>query len=94
MTDSELLTRLEKLERDNRRLKRFGVAALALAAGVGVVAAARPIPNAIKAHEFDVGDNAGKVRTELTVHALRVLDKQGKARLAAGIDRGRTTCRS
>lgn len=65
MTDSELLARLEKLERDNRRLKRFGLAALALAGALGLIAAARPVPNVIKAHKFEVVDGAGKVRMRL-----------------------------
>ena len=30
MTDADLVKRLEKLERDNRRLKRLGVAALVI----------------------------------------------------------------
>lgn len=66
MTDSELLTRIEKLERDNRRLKRFGLAALALVAGLGLVAAARPIPKVIKAHEFAAVDAAGKIQVTMS----------------------------
>lgn len=67
MTDSELLARIEKLERDNRRLKRLGVAALVLVGALGLVAAARPVPSVIKAHEFDVLDGQGRVRIKLQV---------------------------
>jgi hypothetical protein len=42
MTDTELARWLEKLERDNRRLKRFGVVVLKVVTGLGAVAATRP----------------------------------------------------
>ena len=68
MTDTELVARLEKLERDNRRLKRLGAAALVLVAALGLIAAAQPIPNVIKAHEFEVVDGAGRVRIRMAVN--------------------------
>lgn len=86
MTDSELLKRLEKLERDNRRLKRFGLAALALVAGLGLVAAARPVPKVIKAHEFEVVNSAGTVRIRMGVSpkvqaaSITLFDAAGKLR--------------
>lgn len=62
MTDTELVARLEKLERDNRRLKRFGGAALVLVAAMGLMAATRPIPDVIKAHKFEAVDGEGVAR--------------------------------
>jgi hypothetical protein len=70
MTETELIERLEKLERSNRRLKSLGMAALGLAVALGLVAATRPIPNVIRAHEFEMVDNAGKVRIRMAVSPL------------------------
>lgn len=67
MTESELVARLEKLERDNRRLKRLGAAALVLVAALGLIAAAQPVPNVIRAHTFEVVDGHGNTRIKLTV---------------------------
>jgi hypothetical protein len=67
MNETELISRLEKLERDNRRLKRFGAAALVLAAGLVLAAATQPIPDVIRAHKFEVVDGAGKVGMRLSV---------------------------
>jgi len=69
MNDTELGRRLEKLERSNRRLKHFGLAALVVVAGLVAVAATRPAPQKITAHEFDVVDGAGNVRIRLTTFA-------------------------
>lgn len=65
MTDTELVARIEKLERDNRRLKRLGVAALVLVGALGLVAATRPEPGVIKAHAFEVIDGQGRARIKL-----------------------------
>lgn len=65
MIEAELIQRLEKLERDNRRLKRLGVAALVLTAAFGAVYAARPIPDIIKAHAFVAVDAAGVGRVAM-----------------------------
>jgi len=73
---------LVKLENQNRRLKRIGAAALAIAAAIGLMAATRPVPQKITAHEFDVVDSTGKVRIWLGVQkngntGVRVFDTQG-----------------
>jgi hypothetical protein len=65
MNETELIARLERLEGDNRRMKRLGIAALALAAGLGLMAAERPVPDVIKAKGFDVVDNQGRIRAAL-----------------------------
>ncbi len=75
MTDKEFAERLEKLERDNRRLKRVAAAGVALAALLGVIYAvacssAGNIANSaekITAREFDVVDGRGKVRIQIAV---------------------------
>lgn len=43
MTETELMARLEKLERDNWRLKRLGVVGLVLATALGLIAATQPV---------------------------------------------------
>jgi hypothetical protein len=65
MNETELIARLEKLERDNRRLKRVGTAALMMVAALGLMAATQSVPNVIRAHEFEVVDSAGKVGMRL-----------------------------
>ena len=66
MTDTELARRLEKLERDNRRFKRLGFAALVLVSALGAIYATRPVPDVIKARSFRVVDAAGVVRTVIS----------------------------
>lgn len=81
MNERELVARLEKLERSNRRLKHGGLAALVLAAALGAMASTRPVPQKIMAHEFDVVDGAGKARIKLSTTpfstSVEVLDAQG-----------------
>lgn len=85
MSDQELLTRLERLERENRTFKRIGIAALVLVAIVVGLGAVQPIPSKIVAHEFDVVDGTGKVRVRLHTQAngnlamIQVLDTAGVA---------------
>ena len=77
MTDTELAARLEKLERDNRRLKRFGGAALVLVAGVAIVAASyastakrngtQDVRNKISAREFDLFGPRGQVGVKISM---------------------------
>lgn len=91
MSEAELVRRLEELERDNRRLKRFVVAGLAVAAAFCAVYASRPVPQTITAHEFDVVDSSGKVRESLyTVGGepdIDLLDAQGIPRAAMLLDK-------
>jgi hypothetical protein len=93
MAEKELVERLEKLERDNRRLKGFAVAALILAAALGAIYATRPVPDVIKAHEFDVVDRAGNVRAEMRMNPagepdFAIFDQGGRLRGSLYVDAG------
>ena len=86
--DSEaIVARLEKLERENRRWRRIGIAALALVAGVVIVGAARPAPSTITAHQILLTDKAGNLRGRLTAidgnfPSLTLYDGRGHAMLS------------
>lgn len=78
MTEFDLVARLERLERDNRRLKRFGAAALVLVATLGAISiascssagrrtGAQGVLDRITAHEFDLLDSGGKVRVKIAM---------------------------
>jgi hypothetical protein len=66
MTETELVQRLERLERDNRRLSRIGAAALVLATALSAIHATQPVPGKITARELDIMDSAGRVRASVT----------------------------
>jgi hypothetical protein len=94
MTENEFARRLEKLERDNRRLKRVAVACIALAAALGAIyavacssAGIMPGAERVTAHEFDVADGAGKVRMKIAMEchprtvcqpSIKMFDQDGK----------------
>jgi hypothetical protein len=101
MTDKELTRRLENLERDNRRLRRVAVAGIALAAALGVIYAAScsSARNAMSgaqkmtAREFDVVDDAGKVRVNIAMNCpsaancrpeIRLFDQDGNPLTSVG----------
>lgn len=69
MSERDLAERMEKLERDNRRLKRTGVGLFVVLVALTTVYATRPVPDVIKAHEFDVVDNKGRVAVKLFEHS-------------------------
>lgn len=82
MTETEIMNRLEKLEGDNRRMKRLGAIAVLVAAALGLMAATRPVPQKITAHEFDVVDGTGRVRIRLGTRrdggaSVGILDTEG-----------------
>lgn len=87
MTDTELAKRVEKLERDNQRMKRGGIAFLVLLVALSTIYATRPVPQKITAHEFEVLDNSGRVRARMTMGtllsgpAITLNDEQGKTRV-------------
>lgn len=90
MTEADLLNRLEKLERDNRRLKRSVLVALVIVGLTGTIAASRPTPKAIRAHEFDVVDNSGNVRATMNFipsgeSGVAVYDAKGHPRAVMAV---------
>jgi hypothetical protein len=92
MGEAELAKRLERLERDNRRMKRLGVAAGVVLAALGAVYAARPLPQKVMAREFDVVDSSGRVRIRLSgtpfKASVEVLDAQGNRDASMEVDGG------
>ena len=88
MTDATemqaVLGRLEKLERQNRRLRRLGFAPLLLIGGVLLVAQCAPSSRTVQAQRFDLLDSAGRTRAELSMladgPALKLYDSQQNAR--------------
>lgn len=94
--DMQVLTeRLEKLERDNQRLKRGAVAGLVLIAALLALAALYTqgryisrVPDVVKAHELDVLDSAGRARISMRsvlAPVIRLDDSQGRQRVGIGI---------
>lgn len=91
-TDLENITkRLEKLERQNRRLKQSWIAALLLICLIVTLGLAGPI-RIIEAEKFVLKDATGKTTAELSTKGagpeLRFLDYEGKLRLGVGIYAG------
>ena len=65
MPDTELVERIERLERDNRWLKRGGLALLVMLGALATIYATRPVPQKITAREFDAVGATGKVLATL-----------------------------
>jgi hypothetical protein len=100
MSETDLIGRLEKLERDNRRLKGSALAALVLATALATIYAAQPVPQTITAHEFNVVDSSGGVRVIVGTfsgkpgiavfdpqhkpHAIMVVEPSGKPEIILG----------
>lgn len=84
MPGADLETRLARLERSNRNLRRL-LAGLALVAAVPLLAAYVPANDKLEAGEFIVRDKSGAVRVRLFV------DDQGKARVVLRDEQGRST---
>ncbi|MBK8178029.1 MAG: hypothetical protein IPK67_03860 [Planctomycetes bacterium] len=80
----ELLARLDRLERENRKWKRLGVAALALAS-VGALGSALTVCDSVSAERFIVRDSSGKERVRLTAY-----ETGGIPKLSFMNDRGQT----
>ena len=81
--DDSLLTRLEKVERENRSLKIGGSIALLGVVGALFLGLAAPQSKTLEAELFIVRDAQGKARMILAVGdegpALTLLDKDGPA---------------
>lgn len=84
MNINEVSSRLERLERENCRMKRAGLAVVGLALAVALIGATVPeeIPEVIEAREFRVIDENGQARTELKANSFFYYDENGKLRAA------------
>lgn len=86
MSDAELARRVEKLERENLRLKHYGLVVVALMTALMAIYAAQPVPGVIKAHEFDLVDASGRKRAKLGMvedfPQLVMFDERGRNTLA------------
>ena len=83
MADLENLAgRVERLEQQNRRLKRAGLAAAALLVAVPLGGAKLPrqVPEVVTAREIRVLDEAGTVRVFVITDGLSVFTPDGKLR--------------
>jgi hypothetical protein len=84
---AEVVARLEKVEKENRTMKRAGLAIIIAAGCVALMGQARPTPTAVEARSFVLQDAGGAKRAELVLEAgapgeepspvLRFLDGKG-----------------
>lgn len=88
----EIRRRLDRLDRENRRLRRItATAVVGLAAGILMgQASPRQVPGVVEAQKFVLQDARGESRAELTVlpdgsPTLGFLDREGKPRLVLGL---------
>ena len=96
-TSESLVARVERLERENRRLKKIGLAAAILAAAGLLLAPSAPkkesIPKVLKAREVQVVDDRGVARITMKIEAngdpaLSIAGTKGSGvRLALAQDR-------
>ena len=82
----EIAGRVQRLERDNRRLKLGAGCLVALVVAVPLVGAVLPaqVPEVIEAREFRVLDEQGMKRVDLVADGLRFYDEQGTYRVGLG----------
>ena len=94
MTDRthELVLRIEKLERQNRGLKRWGGAALALTAVVGLSSMAAVVCKTVWAERFVLKDPNMRERAVITAYEtggapkFSLLDHKGNPALTLGVN--------
>jgi len=79
-----VVARLEKVERQNRRLRGAGIAVLVLAAAGLLMGQALPRQRTVEAEEFLLRDANGRIRASLSVFdgdpGLSLIDQAGKLR--------------
>lgn len=84
-----LRERVETLERENRRIKRIGIAAALLVVGLGFMGQAAP-SRTIEAQRFVLKDESGIARAtlgmDLEVPQLQLYDSLGKSRVSLSVD--------
>ncbi len=92
LTLSAVTERLERLEKQNRRLKYVGAAALVLVSAAIHMGQAAPVPETIEARRFLVIDTKGEPRAALGVTeggpTLALNDADGKLRAALTVTEG------
>jgi hypothetical protein len=90
MSETELVDRLERLERAHRRVKGFALASLVLATALATIYAMQPVPQKITANEFDVLDGSGRVRVRMGMLSgkpdITLLNAQGNTRAEIFVD--------
>jgi len=92
---SAVHARLEKLERQNRRMKGIGFAVLLVFGSAFLMGQAAPTPKVIKAERFEVVDANGKGRAVLAVYpdrsaGLTIFGVNGKPRATLGVQPSQT----
>jgi len=85
-----VLERLDKLERQNRRLKQSALAAFVVATALVTMYATQPVPQKITAHRFDVVDDSGKMRVAISNaegrSGIALFDAQSNPRASMTLD--------
>ena len=81
---SAVVARVEKLERENRRLKIVGCAVVAILAAVALTGAVMPqeVPDEIRARRFVAVDESGAGRALITKNGFLSRDENGNSRTA------------
>ncbi|MBI2816503.1 MAG: hypothetical protein HYX72_06160 [Acidobacteria bacterium] len=79
-----LTARLERLEKQNRRMKQIGALALIVIGSVLLMGHASS-KRTVEANEFKLKDSSGKVRAILDEDSLSWLDTNQKTRLMLGV---------
>ncbi|HUR29435.1 MAG TPA: hypothetical protein VM509_14695 [Planctomycetota bacterium] len=88
--DHDLIVRLDRLERQNRSLKRWSLAAVVLG-GVGMLGAAATVCDSVSAERFIVRDTRGNERVRLTAYEtggspkLTFSNEKGQAVFSLGV---------
>ncbi len=96
-TIETLARRLDRVERENRWLKRAGVVALAVIAAVVLMGQATEskVVKVIEAEKFVLRDGQGRQRAELFAHkdvsGLAFSDQKGRVRIVMGVDKDSQT---
>jgi hypothetical protein len=86
-----VLERLEKLERQNRKLKRAGVLALLVVGSLVLMGQAAPKSRTVEGEKFVLRDGRGRVRAKLDTDvdsspALKLSDANGNLRAMLSLD--------
>lgn len=84
---NSLMERIEKVEKQNRRMKRTGVTAILLGSAFLVMGQTAPSGRTLEAQHFVLKDSTGSTRAELVTSGklgpvLRLLDNKGSVRAA------------